>query len=71
VKPRPAPNNLLIYRLLTGSIDAIFCQRVSEALSLGYVLHGAPTVTANGERVIVTQAVVWPHAANDADVLAT
>nr|WP_229262900.1 DUF1737 domain-containing protein [Duganella radicis] len=49
-----------IYRVLTGPDDAKFCRRVSEALALGYVLHGSPSVTFNGENVIVAQAVIWP-----------
>lgn len=57
--PAP-PDNLPVYRLLTGPDDAAFCQRVSEALALGYALHGSPAATFNGERVIVAQAVVWP-----------
>lgn len=55
----PTPENLSIYRLLTGPDDASFCKRVSEALELGYVLYGSPAATFNGERVIVAQAVVW------------
>jgi len=50
----------LRYRLLTGPDDKSFCQRVSEALDQGYELHGSPTATFNGERVIVAQAVVLP-----------
>ncbi|MFC5180583.1 DUF1737 domain-containing protein [Actinomadura harenae] len=46
------------YRVLTGPDDAAFCRRVSEALDLGYELHGPPSVTFNGERVIVAQALV-------------
>ncbi len=49
----PTPENLPIYRLLTGPDDASFCKRVSEALELGYVLYGSPAATFNGERVIV------------------
>ncbi len=54
------PDNLPIYRVLTGPDDARFCQRVSEMLELGYVLHGSPSVTFNGETVIVAQAIIWP-----------
>ncbi|MEV4253803.1 DUF1737 domain-containing protein [Spirillospora sp. NPDC049652] len=46
------------YRVLTGPDDAAFCRRVSEALDLGYELHGSPSVTFNGDRVIVAQALV-------------
>lgn len=31
-----------IYRFLTGPDDAAFCKRVTEALSLGWELHGSP-----------------------------
>jgi hypothetical protein len=55
------PDDLPIYRLLTGPDDANFCRRVSEALALGYVLYGSPAATFDGERVIVAQAVVWPE----------
>lgn len=54
------PNNLPVYRLLTGPDDAAFCQRVSEALALGYKLHGSPAATFNGKTVIVAQAIIWP-----------
>ena len=55
------PNDLPVYRLLTGPDDDSFCRRVSEALSLGYVLYGSPAATFDGKRVIVAQAVVWPE----------
>ncbi|MBA6141029.1 MULTISPECIES: DUF1737 domain-containing protein [Pseudomonas] len=55
------PNDLPIYRVLTGPDNAAFCQRVSEALELGYQLHGSPAVTFNGSDVIVAQAVLWPR----------
>jgi len=54
------PDDLPVYRLLTGPDDAKFCRRVSEALALGYVLYGSPSATFNGESVIVAQAIVWP-----------
>ena len=54
------PKGLPAYRVLTGPDDAAFCRRVSEALALGYELHGSPAVTFNGKEVIVAQAVVWP-----------
>jgi hypothetical protein len=46
--------------VLTGPDDATFCWRVSEALDLGYVLHGGPAVAFGDGRAIVAQAVVWP-----------
>jgi hypothetical protein len=54
------PDGLPLYRVLTGPDDAVFCRRVSEALALGYRLHGAPALTFDGERVIVAQALLWP-----------
>ncbi|MCX5121753.1 DUF1737 domain-containing protein [Micromonospora sp. NBC_00362] len=43
-----------------GPDDEKFCRRVSEALDLGFRLHGDPAVTFDGERVIAAQAVAWP-----------
>jgi hypothetical protein len=54
------PDDLYIYRLLTGKDDAAFCRRVSEALALGYRLHGSPAAAFNSEHVVVAQAIVWP-----------
>jgi hypothetical protein len=54
------PNHLPCYRLITGPDDATFCQRVSDALALGYQLYGSPAATFNGQHVIVAQAVLWP-----------
>ena len=51
---------LLRYKLLTGPDDRGFCERVSAALAEGYVLHGPPTLTFDGERVIAGQALVLP-----------
>ena len=55
------PDGLPVYRVLTGPDDAAFCHRVSEAIALGYRLHGGPAVTFDGERVIVAQALLWPE----------
>jgi len=54
------PDDLPLYRLLTGKDDAAFCRRVSEALALGYRLYGPPSATFKGEHVVVAQAIVWP-----------
>ena len=54
------PEGLPPYRVLTGPDDAVFCHRVSEAVALGYKLYGSPSVTYNGENVIVAQAIIWP-----------
>jgi len=48
----------LTYRLLTGSDDAAFCARVSQALAEGYRLHGSPLITFDGQRVITAHAEV-------------
>lgn len=54
------PEGMPAYRLLTGPDDAAFCHRVGEALALGYVLYGSPSVTFNGKEIIAAQALVWP-----------
>jgi hypothetical protein len=54
------PDGLPAYRILTGVDDAAFCGRVSEAVELGYKLYGSPSVTFNGQNVIVAQALIWP-----------
>jgi len=48
----------LRYRLLTGTDDRAFCEKVSAALEDGYRLHGDPAVTFDGERIVTAQAVV-------------
>ncbi len=58
---RIPPDNLPVYRVLTGVDDAAFCHRVSEALALGYVLYGSPAATFDGKNVIVAQALIWPE----------
>lgn len=60
--PALPPEGLPVYRVLTGPDDAKFCHRVSEALSLGYQLHGPPALTFDGKNVIVAQAIIWPSA---------
>ena len=60
------PNGRSVYALLTGPDDAQFCERVSEALAVGYRLHGSPAITFNGQAAIVAQAVIWPSAAKEA-----
>lgn len=48
----------LRYRLLTGTDDRAFCERVSEALDEGYELYGPPAMTGLGDAVRVAQAVI-------------
>jgi len=62
---RAPPNDLPTYRLITDKDDASFCQRVSEALKLGYRLHGSPAVAFNGTDIIAAQAVLWPFVEDD------
>jgi hypothetical protein len=59
--PSVPPEGLPRYRLLTGRDDAQFCQRVSEALALGYELYGSPAITHDGEHAVVAQALLWPR----------
>jgi hypothetical protein len=61
------PNDLPIYRILTGPDDDRFCRRVSEALALGYVLYGSPAATFDGKSVVVAQALIWPSAAKTSE----
>ncbi|POH61002.1 DUF1737 domain-containing protein [Arthrobacter glacialis] len=57
-----ADESPLAYRLITGPDDKSFCERISEALAEGYVLHGGPAVTFNGTSVICAQALILPQA---------
>lgn len=52
------PQGLPRYRLLTGPDDRAFCERVSEALDLGFQLYGPPAIT-HGASPIAAQAVIW------------
>lgn len=63
----PADESPLAYRLITGPDDRSFCERISTALAEGYVLHGGPAVTFNGETVICAQAVILPQAVATSD----
>lgn len=62
-----ADESPLAYRLITGPDDRSFCARISTALAEGYVLHGGPAVTFNGETVICAQAVILPQAVATSD----
>ena len=63
----PAPEEKLSYRLISGPDNREFCERISNALAEGYVLHGSPAATFDGTSVIVAQAVVLPAAIASAD----
>ena len=52
------------YRFLSGVDNAEFCQRISDALADGYVLHGNPVMVMDNDVRIVGQAVIWPDNAN-------
>ena len=57
--PLSSKKRITVYRFLTGPDDASFCHRVSEALSKGWLLYGAPSLTFDAVkgRVICGQAV--------------
>jgi hypothetical protein len=50
--------NPLRYRLLSGTDDRAFCEKVSQALDEGYELYGPPAITHVVGTVRVVQAVV-------------
>jgi hypothetical protein len=52
------PNSIESYKLITGKDDSEFCSRITKLLSEGYELYGTPTMTFNGEHVVVGQAVI-------------
>ncbi|WP_340588815.1 DUF1737 domain-containing protein [Erythrobacter alti] len=54
------PDGRLTYRLITGTEDREFCEKVSLALEEGWVLHGEPRTTYDFWRgqVKCAQAVV-------------
>jgi len=56
------PDDRLPYRLLTGTDDRAFCEKVSAAIADGYVLYGSPALTFDGGKVVTAQAVVLPGA---------
>ena len=59
-----------IYRLLTEDDTSAFCHKVSLALSKGWELHGAPTMTFDAARGVVrcgqavTKEVETPYSAD-------
>jgi len=48
----------LRYRLLTGTDDRAFCERVSQALEDGYELYGSPSISRHNDHTAVAQAVI-------------
>lgn len=62
-----------LYRYLTGVDDSAFCARVTKALNLGWELYGSPTMSFNGENIIVGQAMckeVTKDYQEDTDIIA-
>ncbi len=54
------PGGLPWYRLLTGPDDSAFCQRVSEAIALGWRLYGSPAAACRSDdTLLVAQALIW------------
>jgi hypothetical protein len=58
------PEDRPIYRLLTGTDDRAFCERVSEALAQGWRLYGSPSIhwDVESSSMKAAQAVVWHEA---------
>ncbi len=56
------PDGKLAYRCLTGKDDHAFCERVSQALADGWILHGSPSLAFDNLDgcMKVAQAVIWP-----------
>ena len=49
------------YCFLSGADNADFCERVSDALADGYVLHGNPVMIMDKDIRVVGQAVILPE----------
>lgn len=58
--PAARDGERLRYRLLTGPDDDRFCARVSEAIEVGYVLHGSPSIAVGPDGPVVCQALILP-----------
>ncbi len=56
------PTDRLVYRLLTGTDDREFCERVSQAIAEGYSLYGSPSITVRDGQVVTAQAVLLEDA---------
>ena len=46
-----------LYRLITGKDDSKFCMRISTLLNKGWKLHGAPSLSHDGNSIIAGQAL--------------
>jgi hypothetical protein len=57
------------YHFLGGVDNAAFCQRVSDFLAEGYVLHGNPVMVMDNGDWIVGQAVILPDMVLDYQAL--
>lgn len=58
---QPRTTERLTYRLLTGTDDRAFCEKVTAALLDGYELHGGPVISVSSGAVVCAQAVVLPR----------
>lgn len=52
------PQSSDVYKLITGKDDAEFCYKITKVLSEGFELYGSPTMTFNGDNIVLGQAVV-------------
>ena len=57
------------YRFLSGVDGAAFCQRVTDVLAEGYILHGNPVMVMDSGNRIVGQAVILPDIVQDHQAL--
>ncbi|HEX8498448.1 MAG TPA: DUF1737 domain-containing protein [Actinomycetales bacterium] len=64
----PGLPDRLPYRLLTGTDDRAFCEKVSAALLDGYELHGGPSISVSVGKVVCAQAVVLRPDASSSSV---
>ncbi|MEJ6708110.1 MAG: DUF1737 domain-containing protein [Amylibacter sp.] len=39
---------MIVYRLITEDDTSLFCHRVTEAMSKGWLLHGSPSYAFDG-----------------------
>ena len=51
------PNSNESYKLITGKDNADFCDKITQLLGEGYELYGSPTMSFNGDHIVVGQAV--------------
>ena len=59
-KVPPTHDNSKTPTFLTGRDDAGFCQKVSDAVTEGYVLYGDPVMASCNGEIVCGQAVILP-----------